>query len=87
MVVGAPSAAARGAVARRRASAERQAIGSLLALGAGGTGVAFVMYYTLHRRGRARARSLVAYIAPAFAVVYGVGLLSEALTRASAGWS
>ena len=53
---------------------------SLLALGAGGTGVAFAIYYTLITEiGPGRA-SLVAYIAPGFAVLYGVTLLSEPLT-------
>src|SRR4051812_32216504 len=53
---------------------------SLLALGAGGTGIAFAIYYTLIAEiGPGRA-SLVAYIAPGFAVLYGVTLLSEPLT-------
>jgi drug/metabolite transporter (DMT)-like permease len=57
-----------------------QAAASLLALGAGGTGVAFAIYYTLIAEiGPGRA-SLVAYIAPGFAVLYGVSLLSEPLT-------
>jgi drug/metabolite transporter (DMT)-like permease len=56
------------------------AAGSLLALGAGGTGIAFAIYYTLIAEiGPGRA-SLVAYIAPGFAVLYGVSLLSEPLT-------
>jgi drug/metabolite transporter (DMT)-like permease len=54
--------------------------GSLLVLGVGGTGVAFLFYYTLIAEiGPARA-SIVAYIAPAFAVLYGVTLLGEPLT-------
>jgi drug/metabolite transporter (DMT)-like permease len=54
--------------------------GALLALGAGGTGIAFAIYFTLIAEiGPGRA-SLVAYIAPGFAVVYGVTLLSEPLT-------
>jgi len=57
-----------------------ETIGSLLALGAGGTGIAFAIYFTLIAEiGPGRA-SLVAYIAPGFAVVYGVSLLSEPLT-------
>lgn len=55
-------------------------LASLLVLGAGGTGIAFVIYYTLIADiGPGRA-SLVAYIAPGFAVVYGVSLLGEPLT-------
>jgi drug/metabolite transporter (DMT)-like permease len=56
---------------------------ALLALGAGGTGIGFWIYYTLIADiGPGRA-SLVAYIAPGFAVVYGVSLLDEPLTLGS----
>jgi drug/metabolite transporter (DMT)-like permease len=56
------------------------AVASLLALGAGGTGAAFVLYHTLIARiGPARA-SMVGYVAPAFSIFYGVVLLDEALT-------
>ena len=56
------------------------AVGSLLLLGAGGTGIAFAIFYTLIAGiGPSRA-ALVAYIAPGFAVFYGVWLLSEPLT-------
>jgi drug/metabolite transporter (DMT)-like permease len=59
---------------------ELKTVGSLITLGAGGTGVAFLIYYTLIAEiGPGRA-SLVAYIAPGFAVLYGVTLLSEPLT-------
>src|SRR4051794_36745782 len=59
------------------------AIASLLALGAGGTGVAFVLYYTLIAEvGPARA-SMVGYVAPGFSIVYGVVLLGESLTVAA----
>ena len=55
-------------------------VGSLLALGAGGTGIAFLIFYTLIAGiGPGRA-SLVAYMAPGFAVLYGVWLLDEPLT-------
>lgn len=57
-----------------------EALGSLIALGAGGTGIAFAIFYTLISEiGPGRA-SLVAYIAPPFAVFYGVTLLGEPLT-------
>jgi len=57
-----------------------QTIGALVALGAGGTGLAFAIYFTLIVEiGPGRA-SLVAYIAPGFAVFYGVTLLDERLT-------
>ncbi len=59
---------------------EPKTIGSLVALGAGGTGIAFAIYYTLIVEiGPGRA-SLVAYIAPGFAVIYGVTLLDESVT-------
>ena len=52
---------------------------SLVALGAGGTGLAFLFYYnSIAAVGPARA-AIVAYVAPAFAVVYGVTLLDERL--------
>jgi drug/metabolite transporter (DMT)-like permease len=52
---------------------------SLIALGAGGTGLAFLFYYnSIAEVGPARA-SIVAYVAPAFAVLYGVTLLGEHL--------
>jgi drug/metabolite transporter (DMT)-like permease len=60
-------------------------IASMLALGAGGTGVAFVLYYTLIAEvGPARA-SMVGYVAPGFSIVYGVVLLGESLTLAAVG--
>ena len=53
---------------------------ALLVLGIGGTGIAFIVFYGLIARvGPARA-SLVTYIAPGFAVFYGVVLYGEALT-------
>lgn len=56
------------------------ATASLLALGVGGTGLAFLIFYTLiGEAGPARA-SVVAYVAPGFAVVYGVVLLGERVT-------
>ncbi|HEX4363914.1 MAG TPA: DMT family transporter [Solirubrobacteraceae bacterium] len=57
-----------------------QTAGAMLGLGAGGTGIAFLVFYTLIADvGPARA-ALVTYIAPGFAVVYGVALLGEPLT-------
>src|SRR3954454_8136784 len=57
---------------------------AMAALGLGGTGIAFVIYYTLNREIGPTRTSLVAYIAPAFAVVYGVTLLDEAFTITTA---
>jgi drug/metabolite transporter (DMT)-like permease len=63
--------------------ASADTIAALLALGAGGTGIAFLLYYTLIADvGPARA-SIVAYLAPVFAVGYGVALLDESFSVAS----
>lgn len=52
-------------------------VGAMLALGLLGTGLAFAIFYTLTSTiGPARV-SLVTYIAPVFAVFYGVVLLNE----------
>ena len=60
------------------------AVASLVALGVLGTGLAFVFFYSLvASEGPAKA-SLVAYIAPCFSVVYGVTLLDERFTVATA---
>jgi drug/metabolite transporter (DMT)-like permease len=57
-----------------------KAVGALVLLGALGTGIAFLWFYTLIRDiGPARA-SVIAYIAPGFSVVYGVVLLDEAFS-------
>jgi drug/metabolite transporter (DMT)-like permease len=61
------------------------AILSMLALGAGGTGLAFLFFYTsIAEVGPARA-SVVSYVAPAFSVVYGVTLLGEDLSLGTIG--
>ena len=58
---------------------------ALLVLGAGGTGVAFLLYYTLIAElGVARA-SVIAYLAPVFAVAYGATFLDESITYGTVG--
>jgi drug/metabolite transporter (DMT)-like permease len=60
------------------------AVGSLIALGLLGTGVAFLIYYSLiATEGPAKA-SLVAYVAPGFSLLYGVTLLDEKFTATTA---
>jgi drug/metabolite transporter (DMT)-like permease len=59
-------------------------VGAMCALGLGGTGIAFVIYYTLNREIGPTRTSLVAYIAPVFALVYGVTLLDEPFTATTA---
>ena len=59
------------------------AVGSLAAvtvLGLVGTGIAFVIFYTLIAEVGPARTSLVTYIVPAFAVAYGVLLLDERVT-------
>src|SRR3954469_7522962 len=59
-------------------------VGALLALGCGGTGAAFLVFYVLNAEiGPSRA-SIVAYVAPVFSVVYGVTLLGESFTAGTA---
>ena len=57
-----------------------EAVGSLLALGILGTGVAFLIFYTLMAQEGPARTSLVAYVAPGFSVIYGVVLLDESFT-------
>ena len=59
-------------------------VAAMCALGLGGTGIAFVIYYTLNREIGPTRTSLVAYVAPVFAVVYGVTLLDESFGVATA---
>jgi drug/metabolite transporter (DMT)-like permease len=59
-------------------------ISAMSALGVGGTGIAFVIYYTLNHTVGPTKTSLVAYVAPVFALVYGVTLLDESFTVATA---
>jgi len=59
------------------------AAGSLAALGVLGTGLAFVMFYGLIASVGPGRASLVAYVAPGFAVIYGVLLLGEGFGLAS----
>jgi drug/metabolite transporter (DMT)-like permease len=54
------------------------------ALGVFGTGVAFGLFYTMIAQVGPTKASLVAYIAPGFAVVYGVFLRDESFTAATA---
>jgi drug/metabolite transporter (DMT)-like permease len=61
-----------------------EAAGSLAVLGVGGTGIAFVLFYSLVAREGPSQASLVAYVAPGFSVVYGVTLLDERFTPATA---
>jgi drug/metabolite transporter (DMT)-like permease len=61
-----------------------EATGSLLALGVLCTGLAFVIFYSLVSSDGPAKASLVGYIAPGFSIVYGVTLLDESFTAATA---
>jgi drug/metabolite transporter (DMT)-like permease len=52
-------------------------LAALFVLGAGGTGIAFLIFYILNADVGPSRASVVAYIAPVFSVVYGVTLLDE----------
>jgi drug/metabolite transporter (DMT)-like permease len=54
--------------------------GSMLALGALGTGIAYVLSYDVIGRAGATTASLVTYVVPLFATFFGVVLLNESLT-------
>lgn len=56
------------------------AIGSLLALGIFGTGVAFIVYYRIMERTSATYVSMVTYLVPVFGVILGVVVLGETLS-------
>jgi drug/metabolite transporter (DMT)-like permease len=58
-------------------------VSALLALGAIGTGLAFLLFYTLLAEIGAPRASIVAYLASAFSVLYGVVLLDESVTVTS----
>jgi drug/metabolite transporter (DMT)-like permease len=55
-------------------------VAAIVALGVAGTGIAFVLFYSLIADVGPTRAALVAYIAPGFAVVYGVTLLGESFT-------
>jgi len=59
-------------------------VAALLALGLGGTGVAFLIFYVLNAEVGPSRASIVAYIAPGFSVAYGVTLLDEPFTAGTA---
>ncbi|HVP01110.1 MAG TPA: DMT family transporter [Solirubrobacteraceae bacterium] len=56
---------------------------ALLTLGAGGTGIAFLIYYVLIADVGANRATVVAYLAPGFSVLYGALFLGETITAAT----
>jgi drug/metabolite transporter (DMT)-like permease len=61
-----------------------EAVGSLVTLGVVCTGFAFVIFHTLVASDGPGRASLVGYIAPVFSTFYGVALLDERFTAATA---
>ena len=61
------------------------ALGSVLALGLGGTALAYLVYYYLLSRVGATRTLSVTYLLPATALVYGAVLLGEEITLAMIG--
>lgn len=55
-------------------------VAAMLGLGIAGTGIAFVIFYSLIASVGPAKAMLVSYIAPGFAVVYGAVFLSEGIT-------
>ena len=53
---------------------------SILALGALGTGFAYVLNFNVVRSAGAQTASMVTYLVPVFAVVFGVSILNEPLS-------
>jgi drug/metabolite transporter (DMT)-like permease len=60
-------------------------VAAVVALGVLGTGVAFAIFYTLIRQVGPARTFIVAYLAPAFAIVYGALLLGEEISVATIG--
>jgi drug/metabolite transporter (DMT)-like permease len=56
------------------------AIAAVVALGALGSGLAYLLYFALIARAGASRAILVTYLVPAFALVYGAVFLDEAIT-------
>ena len=61
-----------------------EAIAAVATLGVVGTGISFVLYFELIAKIGPGRTSVVAYVAPGFSVVYGVTLLDESFTAATA---
>jgi drug/metabolite transporter (DMT)-like permease len=58
-------------------------IAAILALGGLGTGLAYLLYFTLIARAGASRAILVTYLVPGFALVYGTVLLGESVTASA----
>jgi drug/metabolite transporter (DMT)-like permease len=65
------------------ANADLGTAAALLVLGVGGTGIAFYVFFWLIADVGASRASVVAYLAPGFAVTYGAIFLGEAITAST----
>jgi drug/metabolite transporter (DMT)-like permease len=62
-----------------------KAIGSILALGAVGLSIAYLLYFTLIAGAGAPYAALVTYLVPALALLYGAFFLGESVTASAVG--
>ena len=62
-----------------------KAVGSIVALGAAGLSVAYLLYFTLIAGSGAPYAALVTYLVPALALVYGAVFLGEPVTGSALG--
>lgn len=60
--------------------AEPSSIGAVLGIGVMGSGIAYILYYYLVRKGGPEIASLVTYLIPASAIVWGYLFLNEEIT-------
>lgn len=60
-------------------------IGSIVALGAAGLSVAYLLYFSLIAGSGAPYAALVTYLVPALALIYGAVFLDEAVTASAVG--
>jgi drug/metabolite transporter (DMT)-like permease len=60
-------------------------VGALLALGIGGTGIAYVLYFAVLTGAGASYGILVTYLTPAIALFYGAVFLGEPVTATAVG--
>ena len=74
---------ARAAPERRRPRPRRRL--AVVALGALGSGVAYLLYFAIIASAGASRAILVTYLVPAFALVYGAVFLDEAITASALG--
>ena len=83
LLVGAALTAPIALVQRPSAVPPAETLAAIAALGALGTGVAYLLYFALIARAGASRAILVTYLVPAFALVYGAVFLDEDVTTSA----